>query len=200
MVIYGASGHSKVIIDIIESRNIYPIDLIIDDNTEILNIMGRPVVHSIPENNNWLFIIAIGNNVIRKKIVEKNQFNYVNPQIHKMAIVNENVEVGKGSVVMAGVVINPSCRVGVHSIINTNASLDHDVEVGDYCHVSPGAVITGNVIVGDGTQVGAGATILPGVKIGEWCTIGAGAVILNDVPDYAVVVGNPGRIIKFNQS
>jgi acetyltransferase EpsM len=51
--------------------------------------------------------------------------------------------------------------------------------------------------VGEGTQVGTGASIIPGVKIGKWASIGAGAVIVEDVPDFAVVVGNPGKIIKY---
>ena len=50
--------------------------------------------------------------------------------------------------------------------------------------------------MGEGTHIGAGATIIPNLKIGKWATIGAGAVVIKDVPDYAVVVGNPGRIIK----
>jgi acetyltransferase-like isoleucine patch superfamily enzyme len=55
------------------------------------------------------------------------------------------------------------------------------------------------VIVGEGTHIGAGATVIPNIKIGKWCTIGAGSVILKDVPDYAVIYGNPGKVIKYNK-
>jgi acetyltransferase EpsM len=58
--------------------------------------------------------------------------------------------------------------------------------------------LAGNVFVGEGTHVGIGASIIPGVKIGKWVIIGAGTIILNDVPDYAVIVGNPGKIIRYN--
>jgi acetyltransferase EpsM len=61
------------------------------------------------------------------------------------------------------------------------------------------ASLAGNVLVGEGTQIGINATIRQGIKIGKWATIGAGAVIIKDVPDYAVVVGNPGKIIRYNQ-
>ena len=54
-------------------------------------------------------------------------------------------------------------------------------------------------MVGEGTQIGINATIRQGINIGKWATIGAGAVIVKDVPDYAVVVGNPGKIIRYNQ-
>jgi acetyltransferase-like isoleucine patch superfamily enzyme len=58
--------------------------------------------------------------------------------------------------------------------------------------------LAGNVTVGEGSHVGIGASVIQGVVIGKWTVIGAGAVVLNDVPDYAVVVGNPGKIIKVN--
>jgi len=53
--------------------------------------------------------------------------------------------------------------------------------------------------VGEGTHIGIGATVIQGIKIGKWATIGAGAVVIRDVPDYAVVVGNPARIIRHNE-
>ena len=57
--------------------------------------------------------------------------------------------------------------------------------------------MAGNVQVGEGTQIGIGASVIQGVKIGKWAMIGAGSVIISDVPDFAVVVGNPGKIIKY---
>jgi acetyltransferase EpsM len=62
------------------------------------------------------------------------------------------------------------------------------------------AALAGNVTVGEGTQIGINATVKQGITIGKWAIIGAGAVIVKDVPDFAVVVGNPGRIIKYTSS
>jgi len=56
------------------------------------------------------------------------------------------------------------------------------------------------VFIGEGTHVGIGASIIQGIKIGKWATIGAGAVVIRDVPDYAVVVGSPARIIKYKKN
>jgi acetyltransferase EpsM len=56
--------------------------------------------------------------------------------------------------------------------------------------------LCGNIRIGVGTQVGACATIIPNIRIGKWCKIGAGAVVTKDIPDYSVVVGVPGIIIK----
>ena len=66
----------------------------------------------------------------------------------------------------------------------------------DFVHISPNAALAGSITVGEGTHIGIGASVIQGIKIGKWATIGAGAVIIRDVPDFATVVGNPGKIIK----
>jgi acetyltransferase EpsM len=76
--------------------------------------------------------------------------------------------------------------------------VEHECQLGDYVHISPNSALAGDVIVGEGSHIGIGAVVIPGVKIGKWVTIGAGAVVLEDIPDFAVVVGNPGKIIKYN--
>jgi acetyltransferase EpsM len=53
--------------------------------------------------------------------------------------------------------------------------------------------------VGEGSNIGIGASVIQGVSIGKWVVVGAGTVIIDDIPDYAVVVGIPGKIIKFNK-
>ncbi len=91
----------------------------------------------------------------------------------------------------------PTAVLVNYVIINTGASVDHDNIIGDYCHISPQATLCGNVSVGEGTHIGAGAVVIPGIKIGKWAVIGAGSVIVRDVPDYAVVMGNPGKIKRY---
>jgi acetyltransferase-like isoleucine patch superfamily enzyme len=63
-------------------------------------------------------------------------------------------------------------------------------------HLAPGATLCGLVSVGDGAMIATGATVLPRIKIGQGATVGGGAVVVKDVPDYAVVVGNPARVIR----
>ncbi len=194
MNLYGASGHAKVIIDILKRSNI-EISKIYDDDINIKKILGFDVTSLKKLDNNDLFIISIGNNKIRKSISQKLNAEY-GKAIHPGSIIDPTVTIQDGTVVMAGTVINSSVEIGKHCIINTSASIDHDCILENFVHISPNATLCGGVKVGEGTQIGAGAVIIPGVIVGKWCTIGAGAVIIKDVPNGVTVVGNPGRIVK----
>ncbi len=190
MYLYGASGHSKVVIDAIQSS--------VKDKVEfILNI---PVKHIGVFEFKTLdeFIISIGNNKIRKKITEQINVNYISV-IHAKSIISESSKIGKGTVVLAGAIVNADAQINNHCIINTGAVIEHDCIISDFVHISPNASLAGNVFVGEGSHIGIGAVIIQGIKIGKWATIGAGTVVIKDVPDYAVVVGNPGKIIKYKE-
>lgn len=199
MYLFGGSGHCKVIIDIIRKNNLFQIKSIIDDNPILDNIFGVEIVKNVVINDDDNLFISIGNNKLRKKI--SNNFTNVKYPvlIHSNAIIGIDVKIGNGTAVMAGAIVNPDVTIGNHCIINTGAIVEHDSILGNYVHVSPNAALAGNVIVGEGTHIGIGACVIQGIKIGKWSTIGAGSVIIKDVPDFAVVVGNPGKIIKFNE-
>lgn len=199
VTLYGASGHAKVIIDILTTSSVI-IETIIDDNPKSETILGIDITKSAKYDfsKSRKILISIGNNKVRKLLSSKLNVTFANA-IHPTAIISEYASINEGTVVMAGAIINPEVKIGSHCIINTGAIIEHDCSVENFAHVSPRAALAGNVWVGEGAHIGIGATIIQGVKIGKWSTIGAGAVIINDVPDYAVVVGNPGKIIKYNQ-
>ena len=196
MILFGASGHSKSIIDIADSIGEH-ITIIYDDNPRAEAICHIPVkkYHKGVSIINDTVIIAIGDNKNRKHISEILKANYTT-LIHHMAYISKWSSVGDGTVVMANAVVNSCTAVGNHCIINTAAVIEHDCEIADYVHISPKACLAGGVSVGEGSHIGTGASVIPGIKIGKWTTIGAGAVIIKDVPDGTTVVGNPGRIIK----
>ncbi len=196
--VFGASGHGKVVVDILKSTGIL-VDAIIDDNPKSLEWQNVPIHHTteIAIDNKSLIILAVGNNATRKRIFFKNSFNYFKA-IHKRATVANSVIIGEGSVIMAQVVINAGATIGNHCILNTACVIEHDCEIENFVHISPNAALAGNVKVGEGTHIGIGAVVIQGIKIGKWATIGAGTVVIRNVPDFAVVVGNPGRIIKYN--
>ncbi len=197
MIVYGASGHGKVIIDILES--IHEPHIQIWDDADKDPIWEYEVKKPLPAGTtiNDKVVIGIGINATRRKVVDKlgATVNY-GTAIHSSAIISRRSVVGEGTVVMAGATINPDASIGKHCIINTNASIDHDCVLEDYVHISPNATLSGDVFVGEGTHVGSGASAIQGVKIGKWCNIGVGAVVIRDIPDYATAVGNPARVIK----
>lgn len=200
MILIGASGHAKVIIDILEKSG-QSIDFLVDANISIKELSGITVIHQdeYEAESRHELILSIGANSVRKRLAGLFATRF-GKAIHPSVIVASEVEMGEGTVVMAGAVINPSTQIGKHCIINTTASIDHDCQIGDFVHISPNATLCGSIRVGEGTHIGAGATIIPNVDIGKWATVGAGAVVISDIPDHAVAVGNPARIIKYNES
>ena len=191
--LYGASGHAKVVTDIVR-KAYYDVPCLIDDNPAITELAGLPVVHSAEGLSP--IIVTIGDCQIRRKIVEKLGVREYLTVIHPSAVKADSVKLGNGTVVMAGAILNPYAEIGNHCIVNTGASLDHDVKIGDFVHVAPHCTLCGEVEVGEGTWIGAGTTVIQGIHIGKDCFIGAGSVVVKDIPDNCLCYGNPARIIR----
>lgn len=187
--LFGASGHAKVIKEIIESQG-DEVDCLYDDNPHYPSIHGKTVFKASETSVKGPLIISIGSNRFRKSVSERYSLEYATA-VHPTAIVSPTASIGEGSIVMHGAIIQSDVTVGRHCIVNTGASVDHECVLGDFVHISPHATICGNVQIGEGAWIGAGAIVIPGIKIGRWCTIGAGSVVLHDVPDGATVYGNP---------
>ena len=198
--LYGASGHCKVVVDILKLNN-DEIEQILDDNPSGKTLFDIPVVLNSRDfdlNGKKVFI-TIGDNSIRERIAKSIDTKF-HIAIHPNSIVSSFASIDEGTVIMAGAVVNAGASIGKHCIINTGAIVEHDCILNDYVHISPNAAVAGDVTVGVGSHIGIGASIIQGIKIGKWTVIGAGTVILTDVPDYAIVVGNPGKIIKFRKN
>lgn len=193
MYLYGASGHAKVVIDILSANHI-PVDALVDDNPELQELHGIPIVHSVEGLSP--FIISIGSNKTRKMIAERINGPFA-IAVHPSAIISTYARINEGSVVMQGAIIQSDVHIGKHCIINTAATVDHECIIEDYVHVSPNASLCGNVHVGEGTQIGAGSVVVPGIKIGKWSLVCAGSVVTTDIPDYCVAAGNRCKVIKY---
>ncbi len=197
LVIIGASGHGKVIADIALKcgyRNI----AFIDDNA-VGKCMGFPIIGTCEElmlfaDGNTDFIIAIGNNKIRRMIAGKYNLNWTTLS-HPSAIVGSNVQIGRGTVIMAGAIISPAVVIGDHCIINTAAIVEHDNRLGNYVHISPNAALGGTVHVGDNTHIGIGASIRNNIDICENCVVGAGSVVVKNITASGVYVGAPSHLL-----
>ncbi|WP_081901754.1 NeuD/PglB/VioB family sugar acetyltransferase [Cellulophaga lytica] len=197
--LYGAGGHAHVIIDTLKSNGYEITDVF--DNAPKNSLFASLKVEKIdsnfknfPNTGNPL-IIAIGNNKIRKKIASVLNVDYIAIK-HDSAIVATGAKIGKGTVIFAGAIVQANSTIGEHVIINSGASVDHDAKIEDYVHIAPQVTLCGDVYIKEGAFIGANSVIIPKITIGKWATVGAGSVVLENVPDYATVVGNPGKIIK----
>lgn len=194
VVIIGASGHAKVIADVILK---YGDELFgfLDDNTELPDtIIGYPYLGTTSDYKKYMdecsFIIGIGNNHIRKKIAESMDVNWYTA-VHPSAQISMDTSIGEGTVVMANATINTSAHVGKHCIINTAAVIEHDNVIGDYVHISPNATLCGTVDIGDLTHIGAGATVKNNISVCGNVVVGAGGIVVSNITGEGVYIGVP---------
>lgn len=199
VIIIGASGHGKVIADIIQKSGdkVYGF---LDDNTELNDaFLGFPVLGTIDSYKKYCniveFVIAIGDAKIRNAISKKLQDANIYTAIHPTAVIsNLDVTIGKGTVIMANAVINSGSQIGAFCIINTGAIVEHDNVIEDYVHVSVGAKLAGTVYVGKYTWIGIGAVVSNNLKICENCVIRAGAVVVENIIKSGSYQGVPAKI------
>lgn len=202
IVLLGNGGHSKVIQAMIHRTNGYVLVGILDESIEKYyeddNIFYDNTDNLASYKNNYLLVIAIGDNYIRDSIIKDNNLaddNFTSI-IDANAIIPPDVTIGTGTVIMPGVVINPGSTIGKHSIVNTRAVVEHDNTLGDFVHISPNATLAGTVTVKDFVHVGSGATVIPNKTVHQHSVIGAGAVVTEDIDENSVAVGVPAEIVK----
>lgn len=200
VIIIGASGHGKVIADIIvSSGNVVKGFLDDADDIQGKSIIGFPVLGKISDYKDHLdcqFIIAIGNPYVRKKISESIDVKWYTA-VHPSAVISKfDTSIGEGTVLMANAVVNSSAKIGKHCIINTGAIVEHDNVLEDYVHLSPNVTLAGAVKVGKSTHIGAGSCAKQGLNIAADCIIGAGSVIVKDITESGTYIGVPAKRIK----
>lgn len=198
VIIQGGGGHAKVVADCLLAQE-KKVLAVVDSkySGSLMGILRQPQ-YDPGFHPEALTVIAIGDNNVRRKVAQQMLHKFINA-IHPSAVISNFATVGTGCMILHRAIVQAGSSVGNHVILNTGSQVDHDCVVGDYVHVAPRAVLCGTISVGEGTLIGAGAVIIPGKKIGAWVTIGAGAVVIDDIPDYAVAVGNPARVIKYNR-
>lgn len=202
VIIIGYGGHGYVAIDILSFHHkiLGYCDVIEKKNNPFLiDYLGNENNLSFPElENDTCFFVSIGNNELRQKSFEhikKNGFTIINA-VHPSSVISCCAEIGEGTFISSSVIINALAVIENGVICNTGSIIEHECFIGQFSHIAPGAVLCGNVFVGSNTFIGANSVIKQGVKIGNNVTVGAGSVILNNVPDFSLIAGNPGKIIK----
>lgn len=204
IIVIGAGGHSKVLIDILLQQNAQIIGIVEADFNKIDNqILGIKIVGNDGYILNYdpksIYLVnaigSIGSMNLRKKIfLNFKQKGYVFAKvIHPTAIIGQAVNIQEGAQIMAGAIIQIGSSIGINSIINTKASVDHDCVIKEHVHISPGSIICGNCIVGSGTHIGAGTTIIQSIIVGENVLVGAGSVVVKDILANVKAFGVPAK-------
>lgn len=186
LLIIGAGGHGKVVYDIAESTKRFDEICFLDDAVKGIFYKSR-VVGTVDDinkySNDYSFIVAIGNNKVRRSLQEvlKKQQAKIETLIHCSAVISSSVVIGQGTVVMPNVVVNADTKISEGCIVNTASIVEHDCNIGNFCHISPNVTICGTVSVGESTWVGAGATIINNISICSDVIVGAGSIVLKSI-------------------
>jgi sugar O-acyltransferase (sialic acid O-acetyltransferase NeuD family) len=206
VVIIGAGGHGKVVLDIIQAAGKHRVVGFLDADPALAGsqINGVPVlgqmnqVVRLKQQKIRGAIVAIGDNRVRVSyaaLLAEHSVDLITA-IHPAAVVANSARIGHNAVVAAGAVLAASAAVAHSAILNTGCIVDHECELEAGVHICPGALLAGRVRVGAGAFIGLGAKILPCLSIGKGSIVGAGAVVLKDVPEGVTVVGVPARMLE----
>jgi UDP-2-acetamido-3-amino-2,3-dideoxy-glucuronate N-acetyltransferase len=140
-------------------------------------------------------------------------------KVWHQAQVREGVQIGQNCIIGKGVYIDFDVQIGHNVKVQNYASVYHGATIEDGVFIGPYACLTndkfpraitpdgrlkgdmdweiGKVHIKYGAAIGTGAAVLAGVTVGRFALVGAGAVVTKDIPDYGLVVGNPGRLVGY---
>ncbi len=205
VLVLGAGGHAKKLIDIIMRTDQYYVEAIISQAGDPHdNLWGYKILkgdsHLQEYQSRGIVSLANGiggftDNLKRKEIflkLKEDGFQFVN-LIDPSAVISYGVRLGEGIAVCAGVVVNPDVVIGNNVIISNSASVAHDSILEDHVLISSGSTVGAGVVVREGALLALGCNIVSRVTVGRNALVAAGAVVVKDVPDGARVFGIPAR-------
>ncbi len=190
-VIIGAGGFAREIKAGLGLKDVkfFVDDIYIDERENIFGLSKLDVKKHIA-------VIAIGSPLEREKIMERlpnnlEYFTYIDP---RAIILDNDINIGKGSIICAGAILTTNINIGEHVIINLNVTIGHDTRISDFTTVSPGANISGNCSIGKSNYIGSNSCIREGISICDNVIIGLNAAVITNINESGVYMGIPAKI------
>ena len=209
ILILGSGSHSKVIFSEIINLKKYKIIGFIDENKKknkkIISykkkdykILGK--ISDLKKLNFDCAVIGVGDNSIRKKIMDKAEIIKRNIKWERIISINAkisiNVKIGSGSVIISGSNINVGTKIGSHCLINSCSSIDHDNTFSDFSSTGPGVITGGNVTIGKYSHLGIGSKIKNNIAIDMKTIIGGNSFVNKNCKNNSIYFGVPAKFVK----
>lgn len=203
LVVVGAGGHGREILDIVAAINAqrpaFDVVGVVDANDDPHGLLAKRGVGVVGEDvfgeDDMSYVPAIGDPNVRRAVAARAEGRGARPAtvVHPTAILGPDLVAGEGLVVFPGVVVSTNIRIGRHVHVNVASTISHDCVLGDFVTLSPGCHVSGTVTLGDDVTLGVGAVVRQGITIGAGTFVGAGAVVVKDLPPGITAVGVPAR-------
>jgi sugar O-acyltransferase (sialic acid O-acetyltransferase NeuD family) len=191
--IIGAGGFAR---EIKAAMGLSDIKLFVDDQylTAKSGIYG--LFQFDPEK--YMVVVAVGDPKDRFDIIQRlpkktKYFTFIDPSA---IIMDENIQIGEGSIICAGTIITTNVKIGKHAHLNLQTTIGHDCKIGDYFTTAPGVKISGNCKIHDCVYIGTNASVKEKISINSFTTIGMNAAVVKDITESGTYVGVPAKKIK----
>ncbi|WP_440920384.1 PglD-related sugar-binding protein [Candidatus Pelagibacter sp.] len=213
IIIFGSGAHSKVVFSEIIKLKTYNflgfVDSLSPKGQKVISYKKKTffnlgsieeVIKKKNKYGKFSGIIGIGLNHLRKKIVNDvfkldKTFKW-ETIVSKDCILNGNVTIEEGSLIMSGVTINTETVIGKHCIVNTSSSIDHDNKFKNFSSCGPGVITGGNVKLGDSSHLGIGSIVEQGIEIGKNTVVGGNSFVNKKCEDNKLYFGVPIKKIR----
>lgn len=211
LIIFGGGDIGRQVIALLQSQPGIEIAGIVDPNLEPgslcmdLPVLGSESVLALPDYLHLKAgIVTIGDPALKKVVV--NTLKSLRPDmkfppvIDPSALIQDNVQIGEGCLIMAGSLIQNNGRIGAFTLMGSGCLLEHDAQIEPYCTLGPGTRAAGHFHLGEGSTTGIGTIVIQGIEIGKNSLIGAGSLVLKSVADNTTAYGHPLHTFKQRNS
>jgi len=210
ILLIGAGGHCKVILDLLLKSKEFNVFGIIDLKERVgSNVFSVPVIGTdldLPKffrkgvKHCFISVGSVGDSNLRVNLYGlARKIGFIFPNLmHPLASVSFQAVLGDGNYIAPGVIINAGAQIGNNCIINTGTIIEHDCKIGNFVHLSPGSILSGGVTIGDCSHLGAGSVVIQNLEIGMNVIVGAGSVVTKNIRKNMIAYGNPCKERKKN--